>query len=174
MLISESLSFIPGRPVLRTEFIFTSHSQLTLLCSCPTAVEFPPTSSSFSEAGKLVYIWNGVPVTSGPHRISQNIEVITWMNLFWCNAIAENYLMDFFLSLVIYLIKTQWNREESFYLTFKEGEGRESDLNVGTERWPQDSRVYWPSVAPRVWSGDVSWASQLCIHSGWGAADVIE
>ena len=31
MLISESLSFIPARPMLRTEFIFTSHSHLTLL-----------------------------------------------------------------------------------------------------------------------------------------------
>lgn len=136
--------------MLKREFIFTSCSQPPLLCSCGTAVEFHPTSSNFSVIGILVYIWNDVHMTSGPHRINQNIEVIIWMSSFWCNSFAENYLMAiFFCCLVIYLIKAQWNREQSLYLTFKEGGGRESNLNMQTGRWPQNSKVYWLSCGPK-------------------------
>lgn len=86
----------PVRPVLKTEFIFTSCSLQTLLCSCATPVEFHPTSSSFLVICKGVHIWNDAQVTSGPHRVNQNTEVISWMSSFWCNLIAKNYLMDFF------------------------------------------------------------------------------
>lgn len=83
MLLLESLSLKSGKARVENRIHF--HFLLavwTLLCSCATAVEFHPTSSSFLVIGKGVHIWNDAQVTSGPRRVNQNTEVISWMSLF--------------------------------------------------------------------------------------------